>query len=336
MALTALDLESTTPAAPRVEPNRDELNWTKFVRFAALDLPAPTLKNSEVARVWRIYQANIDRLSAMMALPALVGWVRGIHQLCYDVARFRITGVIELSDDGLDEETKSEVNALTARIMAEQGASIDAMIAKEKTGEHLNDKAVNIIIGMTILNEQSKLVASFQNVPGHGDGVQHFIDISITSAWTAFEAMAEDLWEATIKELPDSISNDKSGYAFTSLRKIRKSYVGTFSLDADDIMNTLMANIFDQISALRNVIVHNAGICDDPYLRLQREIDGLPKAVMGEKVRINGELGFQLMTKCYVHCTSLATSVDRWICGNRPSNPGSSAAPPADLKPSED
>ena len=52
----------------------DELNWTKFVRFAALDLPAPPLKNSEVERVWRIYQSNIDRLTAMMALPALTGW----------------------------------------------------------------------------------------------------------------------------------------------------------------------------------------------------------------------------------------------------------------------
>ena len=53
----------------------DELNWTKFVRFAALDLPAPPLKNSEVERVWRIYQSNIDRLTAMME-----SWSRSFEQ----------------------------------------------------------------------------------------------------------------------------------------------------------------------------------------------------------------------------------------------------------------
>lgn len=319
-------MESTTPAAPRDVPNLDRLNWTKFVRFAALDLPAPPLKNSEIERVWRIYQANIDRLSAMMALPALVGWIRGLHQLCYDVARFRITGSIELSDDGLDEETKSEIAALTTDIVTEQGAAIDALIAKEKTGEYLNDKAINIVVGMTILNDQSKLIASFQNIPGHGEGLQQVIDISITSAWTAFEAMAEDLWEAVIERFPNIVADGK--YAFSSLRKIRSAYIAAFSLEAKDINNTLMDDIFDKVSALRNVIVHNAGICDDRYFRLQAAIDGLPKTAMGEKVKINGELANQFLIAIYVHCVSLATSVDQWISANSQSEPGRSAAPP--------
>ena len=179
--------------------DNDELNWTKFVRFAALDLPAPPLKNSDVEQVWRTYQANIDRMSAMIALPSVASLIRGFHQLCYDVARFRVTGTVELSDDGLDEETKSKIAALVPGLIAEQGAAIDEVIAKQKTGDYLGDKAVNIVVGMTILNEQSKLIASFQNAPGYADGLHQVIDISVTSVWTAFEAMAEDLWEVVIE-----------------------------------------------------------------------------------------------------------------------------------------
>jgi hypothetical protein len=72
--------------------------------------------------------------------------------------------------------------------------------------------------------------------------------------------------------------------------------------------------VFDQLSSLRNVIVHNAGLCDAQYLEDQRKIDDLPVCeVKGDKVKIDGKYAGRLISLTYIQCSFLVSVVDAWV-----------------------
>ncbi len=105
-------------------------------------------------------------------------------------------------------------------------------------------------------------------------------------------------------------------YSFNTLWNIRKAYVDAFAGDTKEIDAAIMNETFDELSALRNVIVHNACICDADYFQDQKEMQRLPKAERGEKVLISGSFAHSLLIVNQVYCKSLIQSVDTWISAN--------------------
>jgi hypothetical protein len=194
-------------------PNIDELaNWAKFTQFAATDFVEPFTRNKEIEKVWQNYDANINRVKAMIATPALCTWLRGKWQLCRDIARLRILGGLDFSDTFGDKE--AELNELASHLLTEWGATYTANLQAQKTGDKLKDKLVNNLEGSRILIEELLVPAMLLNNIELRVGFEHIIETSITSAWTAFEVMSEGLWEEAVNLRPVALAtlSGKSRY----------------------------------------------------------------------------------------------------------------------------
>jgi hypothetical protein len=137
-------------------------------------------------------------------------------------------------------------------------------------------------------------------------GMETIVDVlmpmQVAAAWTVFETLLGDLWEAAVNAHPRILS-DLSGqsqetkgregkklnlnllqiygydlrnnmgsllrrdrrFNFTLLDGIQSAYESAFSRDGDDVNNELKATVLRAVNIMRNVIVHKAGICDKEY-----------------------------------------------------------------------
>jgi len=110
----------------------------------------------------------------------------------------------------------------------------------------------------------------------------------------------------------------KYKYSFSTLPGIRRAYLDAFPENTVD--QQIMDSTFDQLSAVRNVIIHSAGVCDDNYLQSQKETEGLPKGEKGEKIKLNGDHAYKLLFNCQFTCGVLIMIVDQWIRDNQRPN----------------
>jgi len=139
-------------------------------------------------------------------------------------------------------------------------------------------------------------------------GQEAWLASQITTSWTAFEAMAGDLWEAAVNCKPRELSKlsgrkqsaeskmiaidyihkydfDLSKhmgtilsnkYQFDRLQGIREAYKDAFGADIEAVIND---RALDAISIIRNNLVHNGGVIDEKYRR--RGAD-LPAEALGD------------------------------------------------------
>ena len=306
----------------------------------------------------------------VLIVPDLVGEIRQLLQNCVDVARFRITGMLDFLEEA--EENK-DIDTLLKQLLNEQGSKLAAKINALKTGDEKHDKNIDQEAIRAILSRGSLITSLVQTDNSLRLGLEHFIETSIVTAWTAFEAMSADLWVAAINihpkglaalngpiRYPDKIKprknlnrgldsdaadqkqkrgdekaillrklhehnydiSQKMGsilkykYSFNSLWNIRRAYVDAFTGETERVDLVIMHDTFDELSALRNVIVHNACICDADYLQDQKHIKNIPKAEGGNKVFISGGFAQTLLIINQFYCKSLIQAVDSWISDN--------------------
>jgi len=183
----------------------DDLDWVKFVWLATTDVVDPKLENSELKRVWANFNANIDRIKAMIGAFMFSSWFRSQLQLSLDVARFRTLGTLDLDEDW---GKKDEIKELIEPLLRESLSVYISKIEARKTGDADKDKRLDLDFMSGLFERESKILGpTLQNVPQMRVGLEHFIETSIAAAWTAFEVMAEDLWEAAINVHPDVLAS---------------------------------------------------------------------------------------------------------------------------------
>lgn len=107
-------------------------------------------------------------------------------------------------------------------------------------------------------------------------------------------------------------------FAFTTLWGIREAYEAAFYEKSDDIDKVVMDECFDQLSALRNVIVHKSAIADTEYVQKTKDIQTLPKFQRGEKIQLNGKMVADLVHKTSMATFALLYTVDQWLVTNAP------------------
>ncbi|MFY9658105.1 MAG: hypothetical protein WAK01_16250 [Methylocystis sp.] len=346
----------------------DELNWSEFVQFASVDMGAPELKHSDLLRIWRNYDANMDRIRHMLMVVALSGEIRQIVQNCSDIARFRVTGSLWFLEK---QEENEEIDITFKSLLNENIALIASRLNALRTGNDEQDKRIDQQMALQILNRDALITRTFQNDKNFRVGLEHFIETSITTGWTAFEVFSTDLWEAALNIHPKGLAslnaNSKSlnkiksrnsgyadgdigdnkqkrgedrtillrklhendydiknrmgsilkyKYAFNTLWSIRRAYFEAFGDNAKQLEDLLMHKVFDQLSSLRNVIVHNSCLCDADYIKDQADIIELPRADKGFKVKINGAYASSLMLTKQACCKLLIQSIDDWLHEN--------------------
>ena len=209
----------------------------------------------------------------------------------------------------------------------------------------------------------SPSIIAFSHSSSGGAAVEHMLTSYATSAWTLFETLAGDLWEAALNEHPNCLANlsgrnrfntesnenvsgkskqqekdeliklsmiagngwdlrNKMGTilrrrkSFTTLDGIRIAYSEAFSKQYKSIDATLHNSCFDELSTIRNIIVHKGSKADDKYLECSKRMSSLPKAQHGEKIFIDGGYLSYLISEVINNSLSLLMSIDDWIKSN--------------------
>jgi hypothetical protein len=107
-------------------------------------------------------------------------------------------------------------------------------------------------------------------------------------------------------------------FRFISLKNIRIAYSQAFSDSGKGaktaaIDNALADISLDQISVVRNLIVHSAGKCDIHYQEAQKAITTLPKLEIGEPLLLDGKFVRELLDSAIISSWKLVRAVDSWI-----------------------
>jgi hypothetical protein len=105
----------------------------------------------------------------------------------------------------------------------------------------------------------------------------------------------------------------RGGFNFTHLQAIRKAYSVAFHEQAEEIDETLANKSLDGLSAVRNLLVHRAGIIDQEYIEKAKGVAGLPSGEQGERLPVTGDLAGSFTYHVMALTMKLVESVDQWI-----------------------
>lgn len=122
-----------------------------------------------------------------------------------------------------------------------------------------------------------------------------------------------------------TVLRSKGKVGFTRLSDIREAYSVAFSDDANDIDKVLEDNALDAISAVRNLLVHKAGMVDEEFLQRSKAIPYLPRLSLGDKLQLDGDIVKKQIEPVIRLSVSLLQAVDAWIVRNTKSG---TASPP--------
>jgi len=109
---------------------------------------------------------------------------------------------------------------------------------------------------------------------------------------------------------------------FTSLDDIRAAYSLAFSEKAkkartDNIDAALASKSLDALSAVRNLIVHKAGLADEVYLEDCRTAPNAPPLRDKERLMLNGAMCHDLIGPVIKVSVDLIIAVDSWLSNTR-------------------
>lgn len=222
-----------------------------------------------------------------------------------------------------------------AQVNAEIASDLDrrAAIVERGGSQAENHLLVQLNFGFDLLENMLGTVLS--------EGGDAWLSGQVTATWTAFEALSEELWETALNLHPQRLcglsgKRDKSvelwmlqkhgydlsqsmgtvlktKYGFDSLDGIRAGYADAFSDDAVDIQKMLTDKSLDALALVRNVIVHNGGVIDEPYLRRKSALPSGAIGSLGDSINLDGPLVSELITRPLQICGDLIVAVDSWL-----------------------
>jgi hypothetical protein len=105
---------------------------------------------------------------------------------------------------------------------------------------------------------------------------------------------------------------------FQTLSDIIESYERTFWEHRSNIMSSLRDVAINELSIVRNAIVHGAGRCDEAYKRRTKgkSCPHLPKREVGKPLEVDGETVRDIVPAALDKGAALIRSVDAWLIGH--------------------
>lgn len=292
----------------------------------------PELKTEQLDPVRKAYERNIRRVYALVLFAPAAVWTAITVQ--------RHTDDIEHRFPKKDERTRI--------------ALIDQAIKKEMT-EHSAIIAKGGKDARELLNHQHKLSFNMLSAqsPEFDDGPEAWMASQIIATWTAFEAMAGDLWEAALNAKPAILakldgrnpsSKQKPGddpkrikldylyqynfdlsrqmgtifvrenrYSFDRLDGIRDAYRDAFSVEGDQVKAIIADKALEVGSLVRNNLVHNGGIIDAVYANRASVLPPEAIGAIGSPILIDGALVAKINGPLIEAGHDLVVAVDNWL-----------------------
>jgi hypothetical protein len=292
----------------------------------------PELKTQSIRPVGAAYERNVRRVYSLILFPPAAVNMAITVQRVIDKIDFQHPDIdSEVRQQLIEEEVRRQMSNF-ADIMQQEGDRATEAFDTQQSA------------AFQILSAYS---------PQSEEGPEAWMAAQIIATWTAFEAMAEDLWEAALNAKPNILaklagrdkSKPKAGddpkrikldfiykyrfkiedrmgtifiedqrYKFDSLKGIRQAYKDAFSQDYGDIDNILNAKGLDALSLIRNNLVHDGGIVDEGLL--DRTAD-LPSAFtglsIGDHMPLDGDIVADVAGGVMKHGHDLVVAVDNWL-----------------------
>jgi hypothetical protein len=105
-------------------------------------------------------------------------------------------------------------------------------------------------------------------------------------------------------------------FRFTILEGIRAAYSEAFCKDCERIDECLSSHSLDALAALRNVVVHKAGIADSEYTKKAKAFAELPQTNELQPIVVSAELTRDLINPVIQRGSALLLAVDEWLTNN--------------------
>jgi hypothetical protein len=156
---------------------------------------------------------------------------------------------------------------------------------------------------------------------GAATEIELIMSMQLTFAWTIAETLLGDLLKVVI-DGPSKRLNAKgkplcaSNYYLARFRgdkSLQTGYTDTFHVDGIDINKVVSDDSLLALFAVRNVITHKAGICDNRYEEYMKVLPRIPQLKIGERLVLDGKIMSELVVPAMDCCLALIQHVDVWL-----------------------
>jgi hypothetical protein len=342
-------MESDWTAYPYVP--RD-LGWAALTAFCMSRQELPSLKTPAFGRVATVIKANIERIKSMVTMHMYIGNFATMMQRYIDLAELSATGTLINSNED-HERIEDFFNTAAARMRAEAerripltssispkeheaeltalinrsynvvenimrsplGAGLEAILSSTITGTWTSFATMASDLWEAALNAHPDLLSELKGdrkrILRSDEKNDSILDIEKGST-----VPAHLLTRHRYDKLASLGSALRGLQSFDSLTGIRMAYGVAFHKRSDAVDEALKDESFDTLSALRNVIVQRASIADQCYKTRSEHLPNLPKAAVGNVVRLEGGKVGALMMLTMHHSHKLLIAVYDWVVNN--------------------
>jgi len=325
-----------------------DLKWGEIVGFAATNQVLPEFKSHEVGAIAANFNNNIQRIKSMLVAPTLIGDLTMDIQHCIDFAEFSSTKSVsdpilripmspeilklanqifhmnnkemfeaqEQGGDKWQEFYLASLNRGTQPVVMLQGTAsgvgLEAMLSSAWTGTwtafetmagDLWETALNLhpVVLAELRGRKKRSTKTETDKGEHPESLKHV-------------HLSEILrYQFDLRNKMGSVHRNQR--RFDSLTGIREAYRTAFSKNAVEIDRVIDYNGLDALNAVRNLIVHRAGIVDREYKKRASYLK-IPDAKLGESILLDGQLTMDMMISVIKVSFHLIETVDKWISEN--------------------
>jgi hypothetical protein len=328
-----------------------DLKWGEIVGFAATNQVMPEFKHQEIASIANNFNNNIQRIKQMLVTPTLVGDLTMDIQRCVDFAEYTITKSVsdpitrdysklpqkittlanQIFHMNNDEMFKAQaqggdvwrefylasLNRGTQPVIMLQrtpsGVGLEAMLSSALTGTWTAFETMAGDLWETAVNIHPSVLAELRGKRKRQESQSQASEADDKES-RKFVQLSEILrHQFDIRNKMGSVHRNQR--RFDSLTGIREAYRLAFCRNYETIDEALDYNGLDALNAVRNLIVHRAGIVDREYLKRADTLK-IPTAEIGEPILLDGNLTMELMISVIKGSFHLIVGVDEWIASN--------------------
>jgi hypothetical protein len=185
-----------TPKPPPLKPTRD-LKLDACIEYANASFKTPTLKTVELEPVLKALRYNVHRVRHLMLTPAIIGYTAMQFQRHVDMAALEIEGSLNNTGNLASLEDRPNLGTRASELHYAQLGKDAATI-----GTPAWDKFVfeTHELGAIPVN----MLARAQ---GSAGGFDFLLSSFVIGAWSIFETMTGDLWEAALNINPSGLAH---------------------------------------------------------------------------------------------------------------------------------
>ena len=266
-------------------------------------------------------------------------YMRLLPQIAEEVLKYNPVDFLSKIDDFNDRRDRWENGLFMTDVMGECAGpylteALEAMLASMVVGTWTAFETLTHDLWISALNANPAALAELKGSPKRisaraGDKMRHDDKDEEDDDDSPESDDDKKVYLGAIHRLSKGTYNlnDRMGsllcarFKFATLRGIREAYSSAFpdkpKERVEDLDAALADNGLDALHAVRNVIVHRAGIADDKYTQRSKNVPLAPRLEIGDKLPLKGSLCRELVDAGTHASYYLILAVEAWLQAGR-------------------